>query len=136
MAQEVEVRYYFKKDAFADPVGDAYVEMIEKTDESSKVYTFVILGQFGDDVDRKILDEPTAFACELAEVLQQEWETIAKEDFDKVEAKWTAQEAEINKAWRESDTYHKFLGIHIVTEEHKDIMNAVSKSLRKPRETS
>lgn len=139
MEREVlDVKYYVLKDSSATPEEDTYVKIITKQDQSRKLYSFVsfVLIKDGAVKLRDILVDLTAVKANgLVETVQTHLEEVPKEEFQKAEKEYFDREAELNVACRESDVFHKCFGIDIVTPEQEDIMERVSKSLKKPKET-
>lgn len=139
MEREVlDVKYYVLKDSSATPEENTYVKIITKQGQGQKFYSFVsfVLIKDGTVKLRDTLVDLTAMkANRLVETVQTHLEEIPKEEFQKAEKEYLNREAELNVARRESDVFHKYFGIDIVRPEQKDIMERVSKSLKKPKET-
>jgi hypothetical protein len=68
-------------------------------------------------------------------VLQQQFNEISREEFEKAEAEYLEREAPLYSSWRESSVYRKYYGIDVVTKEQREIMDRVSRFLKKPKET-
>ena len=134
----LDVKFYVLRETSTTLEEDTYVKIVTKKDQGHKLYSFVGFGLLNDGTIkfRDVLENVTATkAQKLIEVLQTRCEEIPKEEFDKAEAEYLEREAELNVSWRESDMFRKYFGIDIVTQEQKDIMNRVSKSLKKPKDT-
>lgn len=133
MTEVLEAKYYILRNAFASPRGDSYLEIIAKEKQGEKVYSFVLFGLLDDGTIelREELDSTAANAREFLEQVQQQCDEITKEEFEKAEAEYFEREAALNLSWRESDWYHKYYGIDIVTKEQRDIMDGVSRFLKR-----
>ena len=132
------VKCYVLRGAFVTPDGDTYVKVVTKQDQGQKLHSFTGFSLMKDGTIefRDVLENrPTTKARELVEVLQTQCEKIPKEEFDKAEAEYFRREAELNVSWRESGMFHKRFGIDVITQKQKDIMDRVSKSLKKPKDT-
>lgn len=134
----LDVKCYVLRGAFTAPDGDTYVKIVTKQDQGQKLHSFVGFSLMNDGTIkfRDVLEDVTARrAQKLIEVLQTQCEEISKEEFEKAETEYLRRVTKLNVSWRESDVFRKYFGIDIVTQEQKDIMDRVSKSLKKPRET-
>lgn len=132
------VKCYVLRGAFTAPNGDTYVKIVTKQDQGQKLHSFVGFSLMKDGTIkfRDVLENvPATKAQKLIEVLQTQCEKIPKEEFDKAEAEYFRREAELNVSWRESDVFRKHFGIDTFTQKQKDIMDRVSKSLKKPKDT-
>jgi len=133
-----EIKYYKKKETFMDPQCDVYLEAIIKEEHDEKLYSFVLFGLWKDgtiETRAEIINTSMAKARDLIELVQLQFIEIFEEEFKKAEAEYFKRERELNISWKKSPVYRKYYGIDIVTEEQKDVMDRVSRFLKKPKET-
>lgn len=137
MAKVLEVKYYVVRNAFASPRGDYYLKTVAREKEGEKLYSFALFGLLEDGTIeiREEFDSTVANAHEFLEQVQQQCNEILKEEFEKAEAEYFEREALLNLSWKESDWYHKYYGIDVVTKEQRDIMDRVSRFLKRQQET-
>lgn len=138
MKNMCSAKYYLMKDDSLGPQCDNYLMMIEKEERGEKFYSFVLFGLLINGeikVRDTIEDSPTQRACELIEVIKSEFKEIKEEDFKRAEAEYLRRLEESVKSWESSSLFKKYYGLDIVTNEQKDIMDRVSKLLKKTKET-
>lgn len=133
-----EIKYYKKRKTFTDPQCDIYLKAVTKEEHDEKRYSFILFGLWKDgtiEIRDEIIDAPTANARELIELVQLQFIEILEEEFKKAEVEYFEREREFNISWKKSSVYRKYYGIDIVRKEQKDIMDRVSRFLKKPKET-
>jgi len=139
MAEMVpEIKHYKKRETFMDPQCDVYLKAVIKEEHDEKLYSFVLFGLWKDGtiVTRdEIINASTANARELIELVHLQFIEILEEEFKKAEAEYFERERELNISWKKSSVYRKYYGIDIVTKEQKDVMDRVSRFLKKTKET-
>ena len=127
-----DVKYYIKR----TPECDRYLKLVTKRIQGEKFHSFVLFGLLKNgslEFKDYLIDAVTMIAHELVEQVQNEFEEIPKEEFDKAETEYFSRESELSDLWRESQ--RKYYGIDIVTKEERDIMASVSRFLKKTKET-
>jgi hypothetical protein len=132
------VKHYLIEDVSIGLKSSYYVETVEKEERGEKLYSFLYftLLENGEIGPREtIINKMAADVHELIELIQRDSREISEEEFRRAETEYLRLASKLNESWRSSDLYKKLYGVDVVTNEEKDVMDRLSKLLKRTKET-